>query len=68
MLNNKTSLNKSSKKPINKEKDKSTPEEILDTNLKEDYMDLTKAQNKKIQDYFLKLKKRINYYLNINSN
>ena len=48
MLNNKTNLNKLSKKPINKKKDKPTPEEILDTELKEHYMDLIKVQNKKI--------------------
>ena len=42
------------KKPINKE----TNNEILDTELKDDYMDLIKAQNKKIQGLFSEIEKK----------
>ena len=50
MSNNKIRLNK----PINKE----TNNEILDTELKDDYMDLIKAQNKKIQGLFSEIEKK----------
>ena len=53
MSNNKIRSNKP-KKPINKE----TNNEILDTELKDDYMDLIKAQNKKIQGLFSEIEKK----------
>ena len=53
MSNNKIRSNKP-KKSINKE----TNNEILDTELKDDYMDLIKAQNKKIQGLFSEIEKK----------
>ena len=53
MSNNKIRSNKP-KKPINKE----TNNEILDTDIKDDYMDLIKAQNKKIQGLFSEIEKK----------